>query len=99
MSTFLRLELAGRDTDTILLNVEHIVRVHPTWPHGCMVVLSDDTSLHVRPSLDKIHARLTATNGRTTVLKVEHDILDEVRLGALPEVDEAYEAARADLLP
>lgn len=100
MSTFLKLELAGRDNDPVLLNVDHIVRIHPTWPQGCTIVTTDDTSLHVRPSMDKIYARLTATNGRTTMLKVEHDILDEVRLGAVaPQVDEAYEAMCADMRP
>lgn len=71
MSTFLRVELASREGDSTLINVDHIVRIHPSFPHGCTIVLSDDTSLNVRASLGRIQARLTATNGRTTVLSIE----------------------------
>jgi hypothetical protein len=73
MSTFLRLELASRDGDVTLINVEHIVRIAPTWPKGSTLVLSDDTSLHVRASLDELQARLCSTGGRAHVYTVQVD--------------------------
>jgi hypothetical protein len=91
MSTFLRLELAGRTGDTILLNVDHIVRIHPTWPHGCTIVTTDDTSLNVRASLAALDVRLRTTGGRINVFAVEAPLDNGV--------DAVYEAARADVLP
>jgi hypothetical protein len=93
MATFLRLELASRDGETVLVNVDAIVRIHPTWPQGCTVVLSDDTSLHVRATLAQIDVRLRTTGGRIGVFPVEAPYELE------QEIDAAYEAARADLLP
>ena len=94
VSTFLRLELSGRDGDVTLINVQHIVRIAPTWPQGAKVVLSDDTSLHVRASVEDLQQRLCCTGGKTHVYTVEcaQSALEH-------QVDEAYEAARADLLP
>jgi len=96
MSTFLRLELAGRDSDVTLINVAHIVRICPTWPQGSTVVLSDDSSVHVRATLDELQSRLTMTSGRCSVVSVEprepHKYENE------HEVDVMYEAARADLI-
>jgi hypothetical protein len=71
VSTFLRLELAGRDGDVTLVNVGHIVRIAPTWPKGSTVVLSDDTSLHARASVDELQQRLRCTGGKTSVYTVE----------------------------
>jgi len=90
MSTFLRVELASREGDTTLINVAHIVRIAPTWPKGATIVLSDDTSLNVRASLDELQQRLCTTGGRAHVFTVEHNEHG---------IDAAYEAARADLLP
>jgi len=90
MSTFLRLELAGRPVSTILLNVDAIVRVHPTWPQGCTIVTTDNTSLNVRPSLDEIQKQMTASNGRIVVKWIGR---------LVDEVDQDYEAMRADLVP
>jgi hypothetical protein len=97
MTTFLRLALAGRDSDVTLINVDHIVRILPLYsfgrePQGSTVVLSDDTSVHVRASLDELQQRLTMTSGRCSVLSEPHKYANE------HEVDEAYEAARADLI-
>lgn len=90
MSTFLRLELAGRNGDTIVLNTDHIVRIHPTWPNGCTVVTTDDTSVNVRASLDQLTARLNTTGGRAHVFTVATcDV----------EVNVDYEHMRADLVP
>jgi hypothetical protein len=87
MTTFLRLELSNREGDITLVNIEHVVRIHPTWPKGCTLVLSDDTSL------EQLQGRLLCTGGRAHVYTVEHTYaLDH-------QVDEAYEAMRADLLP
>ena len=88
MFVFLRLELSGRDGDVTLINVQHIVRIAPLWPKGAKVVLSDDTSLHVRASVEDLQQRLCCTGGKTHVYVVEQH-----------EVDEAYGVARADLLP
>ena len=90
MNTFLRLELAGRSGDTILLNIDHIVRIHPSWPQGATIVTTDDASLHTSASLDEIHKQMTASNGRITVKWIGH---------VVDEIDPVYEAARADLLP
>jgi hypothetical protein len=90
MSTFLRLELPRPEGECMLVNVDHIVRIHRTWPKGCTLVLSDDTSLNVRASFDEIQARLLSTGGRAHVFPVEHNEHG---------IDAAYEAARADLLP
>jgi hypothetical protein len=68
MSTFLRLELAGRDGDATLININHIVRICPTFPKGSTVVLSDDSSVHVRASLDELTERLTLSGGRCSVM-------------------------------
>ena len=87
MSTFLRLELPRPEGECMLVNVEHIVRIHRTWPKGCTLVLSDDSSVNVRASFDELQARLLSTGGRAHVFAIEH------------EVDAEYEAARADLLP
>jgi hypothetical protein len=68
--TFLRLDLAGRRPTgggSILLNVDHIVRIHPSWPHGCTIVTTDDASLNVRASLDELRSQMVATNGRIVV--------------------------------
>ncbi len=94
MTTFLRLQLAGRDSrpgDVVLVNTRHIVRIHPTWPSGCNIISSqvDEVSLHVTASLDELQQRLCSTGGRTQVYSVEHN----------EHVDVAYEAMRADLLP
>ena len=95
MTTFLRLEIFGRRDDqpaqVVLVNVQHIVRIHPTWPSGCNIISSevDEVSLHVTASLDELQARLCSTGGRTQVYAVEHN----------EHVDVAYEIARADLLP
>ena len=95
MTTFLRLELFTRSDHVpaafVLLNVDHIVRIHPTWPSGCNIISSevDDVSLHVTASLDELQARLCSTGGRTQVYSVEHN----------EHVDVAYETARADVLP
>lgn len=70
MATFLRLELASREGDCTLVNVDHIVRICPTFPHGATLVMSDDTSLHVRCNLDVLHARLLSTGGRAHVYEV-----------------------------
>ena len=86
MSTFLRLQLAGRAGDTILVNVDHIVRIHPAWPQGCSIVTSDVTSVNVSASLDEIQAQLRCTGGRTYVFAVEHDVLSEVSIGAHADV-------------
>lgn len=92
MSTFLRLELAGRNGDTILINVDHIIRIHPTWPHGCSIVTSDVTSINVRASLDELQVRMRCTGGRVNVFVVEPP-------NGNHEIDATYEAYRADVLP
>ena len=95
MATFLRLELFTRSDHVpasfVLLNVDHIVRIHPTWPSGCNIISSevDEVSLHVTASMDELQARLCSTGGRTQVYSVEHN----------EHVDVAYETMRADLLP
>jgi hypothetical protein len=91
MSTFLRLELPRPEGEFTLVNVDHIVRIHPTWPKGCTLVLADDTSLNVRASFDEIQARLRSTGGRVYVAVIDRENDHGV--------DELYEAARADLLP
>lgn len=68
MNTFLRLDLAGRDGDVTLINVSHIVRICPTFPKGSTVVLSDNSSVHVRASLDDLQERLTMSGGRCSVM-------------------------------
>jgi hypothetical protein len=75
VSTFLRLELAGRDArpgDSVLVNVDHIARIHPTFPQGAAIVMDDDTtSLHVRASVADLQQRLCSTGGRTHVYSVD----------------------------
>jgi hypothetical protein len=75
VTTFLRLELAGRDTgpgSIVLVNVGHIARIHPTFPQGSSIVMDDDTtSLHVRASVDELQERLRSTGGRTHVYVVD----------------------------
>ena len=62
MTTFLRLELFTRSDDVpaafVLVNTDHIVRIHPTWPSGCNIISSevDEVSLHVTASLDELQA-------------------------------------------
>jgi hypothetical protein len=92
MTTFLRVELAGRDGDSVLINVDHIVRIHRSWPQGSSIVLSDNTSLTVGAMPDEIQTRLTSSNGRVVVYPVISRL-------SVPQVDEVYEAARADVLP
>lgn len=70
MNTFLRLELAGRAGDVVLINVDHIVRIHPCWPQGSSILTSDVTSINVRASVDELQARLTATGGRAHVYAI-----------------------------
>ena len=95
MTTFLKLELFTRRDDAapnyVLVNVAHVVRIHPTWPSGRNIISSevDEVSLHVTASFDELQARLCSTGGRTQVYAVEHN----------EHVDVAYETARADLLP
>lgn len=96
MSTFLHLELAGRDGDVTLVNVDHIVRIAPTWPKGATLVLSDDTSLHVRASLDELKARLMSTGGCVRVYALEHQV-DAARAEQIAD-DLAAEAAYRDML-
>ena len=95
MATFLKLERFVSRSDQpasfVLLNADHIVRIHPAWPSGCTIISSevDEVSLHVTASFDELQARLCSTGGRTQVYAVEHN----------EHVDVAYEAAHADLLP
>jgi hypothetical protein len=94
MTTFLRLEIFTGRADVpaafVLVNTDHIVRIHPTWPSGCNIISSqvDEVSLHVTASLDELQQRLCSTGGRTQVYSVP-----------AATINEAYEAARADLLP
>ena len=93
MTTFLRLELAGRDGDLALVNVEHIVRIAPTWPKGSTLILSDETSLHVRASVEELQHRLCSTGGRTQV----YSVVDQ-RRAELAAEDAAAEEAYRDML-
>jgi hypothetical protein len=111
-STFLRLDLATASPSPILINVEHIISIHPNWPHGCTIVTTDDVSLHVRPSLDELQQQMIASGGRITI-KWIGQVVDEHGVDAPRSdweasnthyssdhgIDEVYEAARADLLP
>ena len=72
MTTFLRLEIFGRRDDqpaqVVLVNVQHIVRIHPTWPSGCNIISSevDEVSLHVTASLDELQAVFVAAAAAET---------------------------------
>jgi hypothetical protein len=73
MSTFLRVAVAGRDSDVTLINVDHIVRILPTYsfgvePKGCTIILTDDSGIQVRASLDEVAERLTLSGGRCSVM-------------------------------
>jgi hypothetical protein len=75
MSTFLRVELVARDGqpgNTILVNVDHIVSIHPAWPDGATILTTDNARLNVGASLDELHKQMTATNGRITVKLIGH---------------------------
>ena len=89
--TFLRLEIVAHDglPSPIMVNVDHIVRIHSSWPLGATIVTTDDASLHVTASLDEIRSMMTATNGRIMVKRMEPPV----------EIDPVYEAAVADLQP
>jgi hypothetical protein len=97
MTTFLRLERASRNglPSPIIVNADNIVSIQPDWPHGAVLLMSDTTSLHVRCSLDALQARLCSTGGRVHV----YDVPSPHTYALDHEVDEAYEAMRADLLP
>ena len=95
MTTFLRLELFGRRDDQpvsyVLVNVAHIVRIHPTWPSGCNIISSqvDEVSLHVTASFEQLQQRLCSTGGKTHVYVIDTPA----------RFAEAYDAAHAEPLP
>ena len=73
MTTFLKLQLAMRDaSDTpafVLINVDHVLRIYPTWPTGTANIIMNEEGpgIHVQASFDDITERLIATGGRIAV--------------------------------